>query len=184
MTGVPRVPANMTQPLLVELCIPHETAAGNHTGRIFINGTTHHQGSPPKAFALVVPVSVTVWPIEIPDTDDAEAFSPFFNFYTNELSDWYPHLSETEVLSRWMPFLAHHRKRHDSLAVVLPISAAASGRILRTGIPATSIYLDAPRPLRDYKLLAATGAKWLNLFDVTVCAHLCHSISNVCHGAR
>ena len=49
---------------------------------------------------------------------------------------------------------------------------AASGRILRTGIPATSIYLDAPRPLRDYKLLAATGAKWLNLFDVTVRAHL------------
>ena len=125
MTGVPRVPANMTQPLLVELCIPHETAAGNHTGRIFINGTIHHQGSPPKAFALVVPVSVTVWPIEIPDTDDAEAFSPFFNFYTNELSDWYPHLSETEVLSRWMPFLAHHRKRHDSLAV-------AAARFLRS----------------------------------------------------
>jgi len=65
----------------------------------------------------------------------------------------------------------------------LPVSAAASGRILRAGIPATSIYLDAPRPLRDYKLLAATGAKWLNLFDVTVRAHL-HSISNVCHGAR
>ena len=43
---------------------------------------------------------------------------------------------------------------------------------MRTGIPATSIYLDAPRPLRDYKLLAATGAKWLNLFDVTVRAHL------------
>ena len=72
-----------------------------------------------------MPVSVTVWPIEIPDTDDAEAFSPFFNFYTNELSDWYPHLSETEVLSRWMPFLAHHRKRHDSLAV-------AAARFLRS----------------------------------------------------
>ena len=45
---------------------------------------------------------------------------------------------------------------------------------------ATSIYLDAPRPLRDYKLLAATGAKWLNLFDVTVRAltsasHMCPS---------
>ena len=43
----------------------------------------------------------------------------------------------------WLPFLAHHR------------------------VPGDAIYLGGPRPIDEYKALAASGAKWMAMEDVS-----------------
>ena len=55
-----KVAGQRNQSLLVDVWIPHDTAAGNHTGRVRISA----DGVAP----FEIPVALTVWPFALPDT--------------------------------------------------------------------------------------------------------------------
>ena len=88
-----------------------------------------------------VPVSMEVWEIELPLLNDTDSFNTAFNFNSN-MSKWYPQGTDPETWwGDWLAFLAHFR------------------------VPGDSIYLHAPRPLKEYEVLAGSGAKWMGMGD-------------------
>ncbi len=88
-----------------------------------------------------VPVAVEVWDIDLPHLNDTNSFNTAFNF-DSDMSKWYPAgTPSSQQWADWLPFLAHHR------------------------VPGDSIYLSGPRPIEEYKALAASGAKWMGMGD-------------------
>eukprot|EP01043_Picozoa_sp_COSAG02_P069951 COSAG02_NODE_12202_length_1581_cov_1.232794_3_plen_165_part_00 len=84
---------------------------------------------------FTVPVLMEVWEMDLPLLNDTESFN------TN-MSKWYPDGTDPETWwSDWLDFLAHFR------------------------VPGDSIYLHAPRPVKEYEVLAASGAKWMGMGD-------------------
>ena len=64
----------------------------------------------------------------------------------------------------WMPFLAHRKFlffcSSSSLCVFFGSLKDAAGP---DRVPGDSIYLGGPRPVEEYKALAASGAKWMGM---------------------
>ena len=90
---------------------------------------------------FTIPIALEVWSIDLPMLNDTESFNTAFNFNSN-MSSWYPEGTEPETWwADWLEFLAHFR------------------------VPGDRIYLQEPRPLEEYKVLAASGAKWMGMGD-------------------
>jgi hypothetical protein len=84
-----------------------------------------------------VPIKLEVWDIDLPLLNDTNAFSTLFNFGSN-MSRWYAPGTKPETWwEDWLPFLAHHR------------------------VPGSS--MDGPSPIKEYQVLADSGAKWMGL---------------------
>jgi hypothetical protein len=134
--GVPLVPANTTQPLYVEVCIPYGAAAANYTGTIAMRAREARD-------EVSVPVRLEVWPIDLPRTNESAAFNTAFRFGNGGmLSSWYPPGTPAHTQwDDWFPFLAHHR------------------------IPADDIYAGSPPATDEYLARAASGAKAMALMD-------------------
>ena len=121
-TGVPRVPAGFTQPMVVEACIPYGTAAGNYTGVVSVtHQPPHHSpsstsdeqsedtagagagtGAGARQLVARVPVRLEVWDIDLPRLNDTGAFSTVFRF-DSDMHKWYPkgkHINCTKLSSR------------------------------------------------------------------------------------
>jgi hypothetical protein len=167
-TGIPFIPKGFTQPIFVEVCVPYGTTPGNYSGTFAVtsasdtsdlsggganggsgggDGGGNIGGGGGGAFSFAVPVSLEVWPIDLPRLNDSHAFNTAFTFASTEpsstgnLRSWYPHLTEQQIWDAWMPFLSKHR------------------------VPGDMLYLNEPRPVAEYQALAASGAKWMNLLD-------------------
>jgi hypothetical protein len=94
--------------------------------------------------SVTIPVKLEVWPIDLPMLNDTSSFNTAFRF-GSDMSKYYPAgTPPSQQWDDWMPFLAHHR------------------------IPADDIYLNTPRPTKEYQALAATGAKWMNMLDAGI----------------
>ena len=144
-TGIPRVPLGFTQPIMVELCVPAETAAGNYSGTVRVVAGA-------SGVLAVVPVRVEVWdmPAMPGALDSSDAFNTAFAFGAYRFGEWntsfgryYPNDAPESVWSQWFSVLAKHR------------------------IAADNMYLFKPRPIKEYELLAKS-AKHMALFDVRV----------------
>lgn len=93
--------------------------------------------------SFTVPIALEVWDIDLPKLNDSAAFNTAFSF-SEHLDRWYPPgTAGSTIWDDWLPFLAHHR------------------------VPGDAIYLGGPRPLAEYETLAASGAKWMNMADVS-----------------
>eukprot|EP01052_Picozoa_sp_SAG31_P002260 SAG31_NODE_78_length_27447_cov_83.819877_6_plen_896_part_00 len=134
--GIPVVESGFTQPIHIEVCIPYNVTAGNYTGRFVMMSQTNSN------FKSVhnVPVNVTleVWDIDLPLLSDADSFNTAFSF-NSSLKQWYPDKMDAEIWTDWFTFLSKHR------------------------IPGDMLHLASPRPINEYRALAASGAKWINL---------------------
>ena len=65
------MPAGLTQPLWLELCVPYSAAPGTYRGNfsLLVGGDE-----------IPLPVKVEVWPIAIRNTSDPAAFWTMFSF--------------------------------------------------------------------------------------------------------
>lgn len=143
-TGIPLVPSGFTQPVMIELCIPYGTIAGNYSGSVTLTSSTAAGDDAPPPSAVTIPVSLEVWPIDLPRLNDTDAFNTAFRF-GSDMSAWYPpNTPPQQMWDDWLPFLAHHR------------------------VPGDDIYLPAPRSTAEYETLANTGAKWMGLMDAGI----------------
>ena len=90
-----------------------------------------------------VPVALEVWPIDLPRLNASDAFNTAFRF-DSDMAPWYaPGTPVAQQWADWLPFLAHHR------------------------VPADDIYTRTPLAPAQYEANAATGARWMNLMDVS-----------------
>ena len=112
--AVGEVPAGLTQPLWLELCVPYSAAPGTYRGN----------------FSLLVgddetplPVKVEVWPIAIRNTSDPAAFWTMFSFNQAPLTQYEsaypglgtPWLSTSRPMMDWLSLLQQHRTPADSI---------------------------------------------------------------------
>ena len=145
-SGVPLVPAGLTQPLLLECCIPRDAKPGNYSGT-FTATASAEGGGEARVELLRVPVRLEVWPITIPELSDKDAFSTMFTFNGADppcctgLQRWYPGSTAEDLWDKWFPFLAHYR------------------------VPGDSSYSQG-RSVEELTQLAESGAKWVNLLAI------------------
>ena len=118
-SGIPVVPAGVTQPLLIECCIPREAEAGNYSGSFAVSAVPVSGGGA-RIELLSVQVKLEVWPITIPEVGAKESFTTMFTFngadppHNTGLTKWYPDSSVEELWTKWFPFLSHYRVPGDS----------------------------------------------------------------------
>ena len=145
-SGIPVVPAGVTQPLLIECCIPREAEAGNYSGSFAVSAVPVSGGGT-RIELLSVQVKLEVWPITIPEVGAKESFTTMFTFngadppHNTGLTKWYPDSSVEELWTKWFPFLSHYR------------------------VPGDSSYSQG-RPTEELTELALSGAKWINLLAI------------------
>ena len=117
MSGIPLIPKGWTQPIFVEVCIPHDTQPGNYTGTLRLVGVRAIAAAPSQPASWSGPgagagaggrgvsgremfasfgVKLEVWDIALPLLNDSGAFNTAFNFDSN-MSAWYPHGTQPEV---------------------------------------------------------------------------------------
>jgi hypothetical protein len=109
-SGIPLIKKGFTQPIYVEVCIPYGQSAGNYSGHLEVTAAS---GSLAK-----VPVTLEVWDIDLPHTNDTNAFNTAFNF-NSDMSTWYPPgTSQEKMWADWFPFLSHHRIPGDSMCAL------------------------------------------------------------------
>ena len=143
-SGVPLVPAGVTQPLLIECCIPREADAGNYSGSFAVSAVNE---AGRRVELLQVPVKLEVWPITIPELGAKDSFTTMFTFngadppHSFGLKKWYPDSSAEELWRQWFPFLSHYR------------------------VPGDSSYSQGRR-VEELTALASSGAKWINLLAI------------------
>ena len=70
------IPKAFTQPILVEVCIPYDQAAGNYSGAFEVTAAS--------GTLFSVPVALEVWDISLPRLGDDAAFNTAFTFTSTE----------------------------------------------------------------------------------------------------
>jgi hypothetical protein len=102
------VAANRNQPVWVDFYIPESTAAGTYTGAITVTAT----GQP----AVVVPVTLTVWDLVLPDM---RVVTTYFASYFEEVIYYHRDTYDCSGGSCWIDWEPHSRlivKRYQELA--------------------------------------------------------------------
>jgi hypothetical protein len=124
-SGVPLIPRGFTQAIVLELCVPYGTTAGNYTGSINVSAAS--------GALFTVPVTVEVWDIDLPRLNDSHSFNTAFNFNSN-MEAWYPPGTPPEqTWQDWLPFLAHFRTPGDSIYLGKPRPLAEYKILAETG---------------------------------------------------
>ena len=96
---------------------------------------------------IVIPLSLTVWDITLPELGESGALGTIFAFNSTNTHDG--HYGNESIESLYYPELPR-------AGIVESYQAAlASERI-----PGDSCYLHVPKPIRHYELLAASGTKY------------------------
>lgn len=102
------VPKESNQPLWLDVYIPEGTAAGTYTGEVRLT-----DGSGQTA---QVPVSVTVWDLELPDMT---SITSWFTFRIDELVDYHSGTADCSSGNCWLDWTERSRtivKRYEELA--------------------------------------------------------------------
>ena len=164
--AVPVVPAGLTQPLWVEVCVPRNASAGTYRGTFQLQ---LHAGSGGAGTTSVpVPVQLEVWPLTTPAVSDPAAFTTLFSFGQAPLAQWTagayrglgtPWISVSPAMRDWFSLLAAHRTPADS--IYYPNA--------NYQVQGSSTWCAATRCRRSqaqYRLLDALGVQRFNIVDL------------------
>ncbi len=128
--------ANITQPIWVQVYVPHKTEAGQVYGSVKIYAGENKLAE--------VPIQLKIWPIDIDNPGRVNTAFSFFYPYPgcsksqDVMSAIYGEFT-SQLKRRYFKFLGQHR------------------------IPADNLYNHTPRPIADYELGFKCGAKCTNI---------------------
>jgi hypothetical protein len=148
-SGIPIIPRNKTQPIVVQLHVPRPPigSPGNYSGVFRVHGVAGF--ATPLPFSFTVPVHVEIWPIELPHLNGTGSFTTLFSFQDVMRTFYYPELTQEQLYDAWLPLLSSYRITGDDLSVA----------------PRPCLHPCEERPLWLYEDMASHGATWMNLID-------------------
>ncbi len=143
------VEADHNQPLWLDVHVPKGTPAGAYAGSLTVTAT---QGS-----SATVPVSVTVWPIDLPDM---QSVTTHFKMSTNDLLQYHKGIYSCSGSNCWLDFTPEARtlvKRYEELAHAHRIDTAQSFVVMPdNGCAAPTDWTDYDTAMAPYM----NGAYW------------------------
>ena len=137
------VPAGVAQALWItaELGRPGAARAGNYTGTITVSNSAGK--------ALTVPLTVELWALALPTLAESAIGTAWSGV-------WSP-----PSFSPYYPAVATDAQKWNAT------KSAFYDTMFDARMPADSIYITTPRNVSDYEDLAARGAQWFALLDVS-----------------